>query len=205
MRRAVTTTITRGEPLAAEIGAAVREAPVERRDRGHEPALGTVVMSDAASDRRFMDRKQELCGSVGISTKEVDLPPDAPAARCYDAIERLADDDAVTAAGTPGLIDGRMLGEGVAVERNSSGSQNPGRSPDTGEEYELVGDVAFESAKEKASTITPVLAASFHSHRHAPPERRRHCRRGPDGLNRRCHGSSRGDVTSVSGGLSLRR
>jgi methylenetetrahydrofolate dehydrogenase (NADP+)/methenyltetrahydrofolate cyclohydrolase len=278
------TTIMRGEPLAAEIRAAVRENLAELRDEGHEPVLGTVMMSDAVADERFMDRKHDLCESVGVPTERIDVPPDAPASRCYEAVERLAVNEAVTglfvqvplpehvdpnrvrdlvppakdvdcfapanlgrlvagtprvepatpaavtalladhgvetagqdvvivgrtttickplanvllyrgadgdatvtvchtattdlaaktrtadiviaAAGTPRLIDGTMLSDGVALvdisvnrvpvdERNPSDSQHPESVDDR--EYELVGDVAFESAKEKASAITPV-------------------------------------------------
>ncbi len=61
-------------------------------------------------------------------------------------------DVVIAAAGYPELIDGSMIGEGavvidVGVNRVEA---------DTEKGYELVGDVEFESAKEKASVITPV-------------------------------------------------
>ncbi|MFU8867580.1 bifunctional methylenetetrahydrofolate dehydrogenase/methenyltetrahydrofolate cyclohydrolase [Natronococcus sp.] len=61
-------------------------------------------------------------------------------------------DIVIAAAGYPELIDGSMIGEGavvidVGVNRVDS---------DTEKGYELVGDVAFESAKAKADAITPV-------------------------------------------------
>jgi methylenetetrahydrofolate dehydrogenase (NADP+)/methenyltetrahydrofolate cyclohydrolase len=76
-------------------------------------------------------------------------------------------DIVVAAAGVPEMIDGSMLSEGVAVidvginrvdvsERSSEGSQTESDEADTGKSYELVGDVDYESAKEKAGAITPV-------------------------------------------------
>ncbi|PGF14737.1 bifunctional 5,10-methylene-tetrahydrofolate dehydrogenase/5,10-methylene-tetrahydrofolate cyclohydrolase [Natrinema sp. CBA1119] len=61
-------------------------------------------------------------------------------------------DIVVAAVGVPELIDGSMLEDGtviidVGVNRVDA---------DTEKGYELVGDVEFESAKEKASAITPV-------------------------------------------------
>jgi len=73
----------------------------------------------------------------------------------------------VAAAGRPEFIDAGMVGEGATVidvgvnrvdvsERRSEGSQTESDEADAETGYELVGDVAFESAKEKASAITPV-------------------------------------------------
>jgi len=61
-------------------------------------------------------------------------------------------DVVVAACGVPQLVDGEMLTEGstvidVGVNRVDA---------DTEKGYELVGDVDFESAKEKAGAITPV-------------------------------------------------
>ncbi|MGA9401748.1 bifunctional methylenetetrahydrofolate dehydrogenase/methenyltetrahydrofolate cyclohydrolase [Haladaptatus sp.] len=76
-------------------------------------------------------------------------------------------DVVVAACGVPELIDGSMLSEGVTVidvgvnrvdvaEQSSAGSQTDSDESDNEKGYELVGDVDFESAKEKASAITPV-------------------------------------------------
>ena len=63
-----------------------------------------------------------------------------------------AADIVVAAAGVPEMIDGSMLSEGVVVVDVGVNRVEA----DTEKGYELVGDVAFESAKEKASAITPV-------------------------------------------------
>jgi len=61
-------------------------------------------------------------------------------------------DVVVAACGVPKLVDGEMLTEGTTVI--DVGVNRVDADNDKG--YELVGDVDFESAKEKASAITPV-------------------------------------------------
>jgi methylenetetrahydrofolate dehydrogenase (NADP+)/methenyltetrahydrofolate cyclohydrolase len=61
-------------------------------------------------------------------------------------------DIVVAAAGVPRMIDGEMLSEGVTVI--DVGITRVDADNEKG--YELVGDVDFESAKEKANAITPV-------------------------------------------------
>ena len=63
-----------------------------------------------------------------------------------------AADVVVAAVGVPELVDGSMLSEGVVVIDVGVNRVEA----DTEKGYELVGDVEFESAKEKASAITPV-------------------------------------------------
>lgn len=55
-------------------------------------------------------------------------------------------DIVVTAAGAPGTVDGSMLSSGAVVVDVSANPKSEG----------VVGDVAFESAAERASAITPV-------------------------------------------------
>jgi methylenetetrahydrofolate dehydrogenase (NADP+)/methenyltetrahydrofolate cyclohydrolase len=76
---------------------------------------------------------------------------------CHSRTEDLAAktreaDIVVAAAGVPEMIDGSMLSEGVVVIDVGINEVEA----DTEKGYELVGDVDFESAKEKASAITPV-------------------------------------------------
>jgi len=61
-------------------------------------------------------------------------------------------DVVVTAAGVPELVDGSMLSPGAAVVDASANRREAGA--DRG--HEVVGDVAFESAREVVSAITPV-------------------------------------------------
>jgi methylenetetrahydrofolate dehydrogenase (NADP+)/methenyltetrahydrofolate cyclohydrolase len=76
---------------------------------------------------------------------------------CHSRTEDLAEktrsaDILVAAAGVPEMIDGSMLSEGTVVIDVGVNRVDA----DTEKGYELVGDVEFESAKEKASAITPV-------------------------------------------------
>jgi methylenetetrahydrofolate dehydrogenase (NADP+)/methenyltetrahydrofolate cyclohydrolase len=68
------------------------------------------------------------------------------------AAKTRAADIVVAATGAPELIDGSMLSDGVVVIDVGVNRVDA----DTEKGYELVGDVEFESAKEKASAITPV-------------------------------------------------
>lgn len=80
-----------------------------------------------------------------------------------------AADVVVTACGVPELVDGSMLAPGVTVvdssanwrpvtsEEASFSDEAAGGSVENGDRpVEVVGDVAFESAREQASAITPV-------------------------------------------------
>ena len=76
---------------------------------------------------------------------------------CHSRTQDLAEktrgaDILIAATGVPEMIDGSMLSEGVAVV--DVGVNRVEADNEKG--YELVGDVEFESAKEKASAITPV-------------------------------------------------
>ncbi|WP_435154701.1 bifunctional methylenetetrahydrofolate dehydrogenase/methenyltetrahydrofolate cyclohydrolase [Haladaptatus sp. DFWS20] len=73
--------------------------------------------------------------------------------RTDDLAEKTQNADVVVAAcGVPELIDGSMLSDGATVIDVGVNRVDA----DTEKGYELVGDVEFDSAKEKASTITPV-------------------------------------------------
>mgnify|MGYP000380353248 CR=1 FL=1 len=76
---------------------------------------------------------------------------------CHSRTEDLAEktrnaDIVVAAAGVPEMIDGSMLSEGVVVIDVGINRVEA----DTEKGYELIGDVEFESAEQKASAITPV-------------------------------------------------
>jgi methylenetetrahydrofolate dehydrogenase (NADP+)/methenyltetrahydrofolate cyclohydrolase len=68
------------------------------------------------------------------------------------AAKTRAADIVVAAAGVPEMIDGAMIREGATVIDVGVNRVDA----DTDKGYELVGDVEFDSAKEKASAITPV-------------------------------------------------
>ena len=82
---------------------------------------------------------------------------DATVTVCHSRTDDLAAktrqaDIVIAAVGVPEIIDGSMLSEGVTVIDVGVNRVDA----DTEKGYELVGDVDFESAKEKASAITPV-------------------------------------------------
>jgi len=86
-----------GEPVAEAVREDVTSRVSDLRRRGVTPTLGTVLMSDAAADERFMDLKHAACDDVGIATRDERLAPDAPATDLYRTVEGLVDDDDVDA------------------------------------------------------------------------------------------------------------
>lgn len=87
----------RGQPLAEELRAGVRRDVERLHEEGVTPTLGTVLMTADDAATSFMDRKHEACRAFGIETTRVDVDPTASAATLYRAVDRLADDDEVTA------------------------------------------------------------------------------------------------------------
>jgi methylenetetrahydrofolate dehydrogenase (NADP+) / methenyltetrahydrofolate cyclohydrolase len=90
-------TLMWGRPLADDLRTRTSERLDALQGRGITPTLGTVLMSDDEADETFMDKKHDSCKEVGIPTKRVDVPPDAPAGELYRAVERLGADEDVTA------------------------------------------------------------------------------------------------------------
>lgn len=90
-------TLLAGKPVAADVRAAVLDEFDVLQDHGITPTLGTVMMSDDDAQRTFMNHKHDMCAEVGIETRRIDVDPAAPAADCYEAVDRLGSDPDVTA------------------------------------------------------------------------------------------------------------
>lgn len=86
-----------GEPVAESIRETVCDRVQDLDDRGIEPTLGTVLMSDDPGDERFMALKHAACDDIGIATQAASVDPDAPAKRVYRAIDELSGDPEVSA------------------------------------------------------------------------------------------------------------
>jgi methylenetetrahydrofolate dehydrogenase (NADP+)/methenyltetrahydrofolate cyclohydrolase len=86
-----------GRPVAA--GSRERTAGRVRslRDEGTTPTLATIAMTNDPASERFLELKQEACEEVGIAVRPTLLAPDAPAERCYDAIETASENSDVDA------------------------------------------------------------------------------------------------------------
>ncbi|WP_152042379.1 bifunctional 5,10-methylenetetrahydrofolate dehydrogenase/5,10-methenyltetrahydrofolate cyclohydrolase [Salinigranum salinum] len=159
-----------------------RIVPEKDVDCFHPENVGRLV----AGDPRFVPATpaavQHLLAAYGISTAGQDVVivgrsdaigkplanllvgkgpgGDATTTVCHSYTRNLAAktrraDVVVTACGVPELVDGSMLSPGVVVVDVSANRRS--KSGDGGGSGgELVGDVDFESATEKASAITPV-------------------------------------------------
>jgi methylenetetrahydrofolate dehydrogenase (NADP+)/methenyltetrahydrofolate cyclohydrolase len=154
---------------------AVRErvAPAKDADCLHPLNLGRLVAGDPRVEpatplaiARLLDAHGvDLAGAdvtvvgrsavVGRPLAAMLVERDATVTTCHSRTRDLAArtrgaDVVVTAAGSPGLVDGAMLREGATVVDASA------NWVEEGGERRVVGDVAFESATDVAGAVTPV-------------------------------------------------
>ena len=154
-------------------------APGKDVDGFHPENVGRLVAGDARFKPCTPHGVQKLLEHAGVETEGADavvvgrsdivgkpmanlLIQKAPGGNatttvCHSRTRDLAEktraaDVVIAAAGVPELVDGSMLSPGVVVVDVGVNRVEA----DTEKGYELVGDVDFESAKEKASAITPV-------------------------------------------------
>ena len=148
-------------------------------DGFHPENVGRLVAGDARYKPCTPHGIQKLIESAGVETEGKDAVVvgrsnivgkpmanlfiqkapggNATTTVCHSRTDNLAEktrgaDIVVAAAGVPEMIDGEMLTPGTTVIDVGINRVDA----DTEKGYELVGDVAFESAKEKAAAITPV-------------------------------------------------
>ncbi|WP_254768372.1 bifunctional methylenetetrahydrofolate dehydrogenase/methenyltetrahydrofolate cyclohydrolase [Salinilacihabitans rarus] len=153
--------------------------PLKDVDGFHPENVGRLVAGDARFRPCTPHGVQKLLEAAGVDTEGADVTivgrsdivgkplanlliqkaddGNATVTVCHSRTEDLAAktraaDVVIAAVGVPELIDGSMLSEGTVVIDVGVNRVDA----DTEKGYELVGDVAFESAKEQASAITPV-------------------------------------------------
>jgi methylenetetrahydrofolate dehydrogenase (NADP+)/methenyltetrahydrofolate cyclohydrolase len=153
--------------------------PSKDVDAFHPENVGRLVAGDARFKPCTPHGIQKLLEAAGVDTEGKDavvvgrsdivgkpmvnlLMQKAPGGNatttvCHSRTTDLAEktrnaDIVIAAAGQPEMIDGSMLSDGATVI--DVGVNRVDANTEKG--YELVGDVAFESAREKADVITPV-------------------------------------------------
>ncbi|WP_312907797.1 bifunctional methylenetetrahydrofolate dehydrogenase/methenyltetrahydrofolate cyclohydrolase [Natronosalvus caseinilyticus] len=153
--------------------------PMKDVDGFHPENVGRLVAGDARFRPCTPHGVQKLLEAAGIDTEGADVTivgrsdivgkplanlliqkaddGNATVTVCHSRTDDLvaktrAADVVIAAVGVPELIDGSMIDEGATViDVGVNRVEN-----DTEKGYELVGDVDFESAKERAGAITPV-------------------------------------------------
>jgi methylenetetrahydrofolate dehydrogenase (NADP+)/methenyltetrahydrofolate cyclohydrolase len=81
------TELLEGRPVAAELRERAAARIRSLRDAGTTPTLATIAMTDDPASKRFLTLKHEACEEIGIDVRPTLLSPDAPAERCYGAVE----------------------------------------------------------------------------------------------------------------------
>lgn len=89
--------LLKGEPVASEIRADVRDRVRTLAERDVTPTLATVLLSDDAAQGRFMELKHEACHELGIATRGLRLDPGVDADRLHQAVEERSSDPDVDA------------------------------------------------------------------------------------------------------------
>jgi methylenetetrahydrofolate dehydrogenase (NADP+)/methenyltetrahydrofolate cyclohydrolase len=153
--------------------------PLKDVDGFHPENVGRLVRGDPRYRPCTPHGVQKLLAAAGVETEGADVvivgrsnivgkplanlliqkadDGNATVTVCHSRTDDLAEktrnaDIVVAAVGVPELIDGSMLSEGATVIDVGVNRVDA----DTEKGYELVGDVDFESARQKAHAITPV-------------------------------------------------
>lgn len=117
---------------AIDVDTEGKDAVVVGRSRIVGKPMANLFMQKAPGGNATVTVCHSRTGDLAAKTREADI--------------------LVAATGVPEFIDGSMISEGVVVIDVGINRVDA----DTEKGYELVGDVDFESAKAKASAITPV-------------------------------------------------
>lgn len=110
-------TVIDGEAVAAELRSALQTRVDDLTDAGERPTLATVLMSPDPASETYVEMKQQDCEELGIGTRDVELPTDAPAAELFATIDELnADpevDGVLVQAPVPDHVDYRKVIERI--------------------------------------------------------------------------------------------
>ncbi|PSP17564.1 bifunctional 5,10-methylene-tetrahydrofolate dehydrogenase/5,10-methylene-tetrahydrofolate cyclohydrolase [Halobacteriales archaeon QH_10_67_13] len=110
-------TVIDGEAVAAELRSELQSRVDELADAGERPTLATVLMSPDPASETYVEMKQQDCEELGIVTRDVELPTDAPGEELFTAIDELnADpevDGVLVQAPVPDHVDYRRVVERI--------------------------------------------------------------------------------------------
>ncbi|HXY46008.1 MAG TPA: tetrahydrofolate dehydrogenase/cyclohydrolase catalytic domain-containing protein [Acidimicrobiales bacterium] len=93
----MTAVLLDGEDLAQRIKAELARKVSELKETGVAPGLGTILVGDDAPSARYVAKKHEDCGEIGIASAHEHLPADASQQDVLAAIARFNADPAIDA------------------------------------------------------------------------------------------------------------
>ncbi len=89
-------TIIDGKALAARVRDRItEEVAALQRDHGVTPGLAAVLVGDDPASKVYVGMKHRDCETVGISSRQVELPADTPQADLEQLVRELNDDDTI--------------------------------------------------------------------------------------------------------------
>ena len=116
------TTRIDGEAVAADLREELAGCVDTLVDAGTTPTLATVLMSPDPASETYVSMKQRDCEELGIGTRDVELPLDAPASELLSTIDELNDDPAVDGilvqSPVPEHVDYREVIERIDPEKD---------------------------------------------------------------------------------------
>jgi methylenetetrahydrofolate dehydrogenase (NADP+)/methenyltetrahydrofolate cyclohydrolase len=89
-------TIIDGKALAAEIRAEVAARVRALLERGIQPGLAAVLVGDDPASHIYVGMKEKACAEVGIASRRVDVPGDAPQDEVIRIVRELNEDPAIS-------------------------------------------------------------------------------------------------------------
>ena len=93
----MTAQLLEGAPVAEQVLAEVADTVKRFAANGVTPGLGTVLVGDDPASARYVGKKHEACGNVGIASIHEHLPADVIQDELLATIRRFNDDPAVDA------------------------------------------------------------------------------------------------------------
>jgi methylenetetrahydrofolate dehydrogenase (NADP+)/methenyltetrahydrofolate cyclohydrolase len=84
-----------GKPLAKEIEAEVGEGVRRLKGQGVVPCLNVILVGDDPASSTYVGSKERACARVGVTSKTLRMPANAPQEQLMEVLERLNQDPQV--------------------------------------------------------------------------------------------------------------
>ena len=89
------TDIIDGNEVAQEIRDGLVAGIDDLTDSGTTPCLATVLMNNDPASQTYVSMKHKDCEEVGITTRDIELDPEAPASELFETVDELNADPEV--------------------------------------------------------------------------------------------------------------
>ena len=91
----MTARLLEGKPLARQIEDEVKEGVRLLKARGIIPCLNVILVGDDPASSTYVGSKERACARVGVASKTLRMPPNAPQEQVIEVLARLNEDPLV--------------------------------------------------------------------------------------------------------------